>query len=300
MADPRVSLRQPIVAALLAFLLPGLGHWYQGRRFKAAIFSVGILLLFGWGQVLGEGQTTYSRLVLRAGPDSPQFSEVAPVSKSSFGYWAQVLVGMPALPALLQEGRFNADDDSVGFLDTEIRSDFVGALIETTRQGDLRTPVTGSLQIVPSRPEGSRTVEGTISLDGAAGAVSYQLGGEIRLGRRVFGSPRRGIECRLVDDKGDFQSARIEGTIQRSFWNWYMAPMDTVELDRLHGSLSRRYDVAAVLTWIAGLLNLMVIWDAALGPAYGYGDEKPSEAEGDGAGGAGAGGPAPVPGKSAV
>ena len=93
---------------------------------------------------------------------------------------------------------------------------------------------------------------------------------------------RRGIECRLVDDKGDFQSARIEGTIQRSFWNWYMAPMDTVELDRLHGSLSRRYDVAAVLTWIAGLLNLMVIWDAALGPAYGYGDEKPSEAEGDG------------------
>ena len=67
MADPRVSLRQPIVAALLAFLLPGLGHWYQGRRFKAAIFSVGILLLFGWGQVLGEGQTTYSRLVLRAG-----------------------------------------------------------------------------------------------------------------------------------------------------------------------------------------------------------------------------------------
>jgi len=58
MTDSRVNLRQPLLAALLGFLLPGLGHWYQGRRFKATVFSVGILILFGWGQVLGEGQAT--------------------------------------------------------------------------------------------------------------------------------------------------------------------------------------------------------------------------------------------------
>ncbi len=291
MTDSRVNLRQPWLAALLAFLLPGLGHWYQGRRFKAAIFSAGILILFGWGQVLGEGQATYSRLVLRTSADSPQFSAQPPVSKTSYGFWAQVLVGLPAFPALLQEARFNASDKSVGFLDSEIRSDFVGALIETTRQGDLRTPVTGTLQLSPTRPEGSRTVQGELragTVDG--GTVSYRLGGEIQLGRAVFGSPRRSIECRLVDEAGNFLSARIEGTISRGFFNWYMAPLDSMELDRLHGSLSRQYDVAAVLTWIAGLLNLMAIWDAAQGPAYGYGDEDRGEGEGSGSGGGGSGG----------
>lgn len=283
MTDSRVNLRRPLVAALLGFLLPGLGHWYQGRRFKAAIYSLGILILFGWGQVLGEGQATYSRLVLRTSSESPQFSVKPPASKTSYGFWAQVLVGIPAFPALLQEARFNNADNSVGFLDSEVSSDFVGALIETTRQGDLRTPVTGRLQLAPTLPEGSRTAEGEISVATAdGGTASYRLGGEIRLGRAVFGSPRRAIECRLVDDTGNFLSARIEGTIGRSFLNWYMAPLDSIELDRLHGSLSRQYDVAAVLTWIAGLLNLMAIWDAAQGPAYGYGDEGRRDGEGGG------------------
>jgi len=283
MTDSRVNLRQPLLAALLGFLLPGLGHWYQGRRFKATVFSVGILILFGWGQVLGEGQATYSRLVLRTSADSPQFSVKPPASKTSWGFWAQVLVGIPAFPALLQEARFNSADNSTGFLDAEVSSDFVGALIETTRQGDLRTPVSGSLQLAPTRPEGSRTVSGEISVSTAdGGTASYRLGGEIQLGRAVFGSPRRSVECRLVDDTGNFLSARIEGTISRSFFNWYMAPLDSAELDRLHGSLSRQYDVAAVLTWIAGLLNLMAIWDAAQGPAYGYGDEGRRDGEGSG------------------
>lgn len=283
MTDSRVNLKQPLLAAVLGFLLPGLGHWYQGRRFKAAIFSLGILILFGWGQVLGEGQATYSRLVVRTSSESPQFSVKPPASKTSYGFWAQVLVGIPAFPALLQEARFNNADNSVRFLDSEVSSDFVGALIETTRQGDIRTPVTGSLQLAPTLPEGSRTVTGEISVATAdGGTASYRLGGEIQLGRAVFGSPRRAIECRLVDDTGSFLSARIEGTIGRSFLNWYMAPLDSAELDRLHGSLSRQYDVAAVLTWIAGLLNLMAIWDAAQGPAYGYGDEGRGDGEGSG------------------
>ena len=34
-----------------------------------------------------------------------------------------------------------------------------------------------------------------------------------------------------------------------------------------------------MFTWIAGLLNLMAIWDAYDGPAYGYGDEEPEDEE---------------------
>ena len=52
---------------------------------------------------------------------------------------------------------------------------------------------------------------------------------------------------------------------------------DNAELDRLHGKLSQHFDIACVFTWIAGLLNLMAIWDAYEGPAYGYGDEEPDD-----------------------
>ena len=37
--------------------------------------------------------------------------------------------------------------------------------------------------------------------------------------------------------------------------------------------LGRSYEIALLFTWVAGLLNLLAIWDAYEGPAYGYGDE---------------------------
>ncbi|MFT5091852.1 MAG: hypothetical protein ACI93T_000671, partial [Porticoccaceae bacterium] len=37
--------------------------------------------------------------------------------------------------------------------------------------------------------------------------------------------------------------------------------------------------LALVYTWIAGLLNILAVWDALQGPAYGYGDEEPDSDE---------------------
>src|SRR5690606_16735778 len=48
--EPTVDLKNPMLAAGLALLVPGLGHAYQGRNFKAAIFFVCILGLFFTGQ----------------------------------------------------------------------------------------------------------------------------------------------------------------------------------------------------------------------------------------------------------
>ncbi len=44
-----VDLRVPWLAGLLAWLVPGLGHWYQGRRAKAIIYAAAIwpILLAG-------------------------------------------------------------------------------------------------------------------------------------------------------------------------------------------------------------------------------------------------------------
>jgi len=280
MTDPRVPLKNPLVAALLAFLLPGAGHFYQGRKFKAVIFSAGILTLFVWGMVLGHGQPVYSQLVLRSSSTLPQLSRKAPPQNFSYAYAAQVLIGIPALPALIQDFRFRRDDDTVNFLAAPLNSDFTGRLVENSVRGDRQRQISGRLSIVPSRPEGSRSATGTLTTTDESGQpLILNLGGQLELGRRVFGSPLREFSCRVLSDDPETPASEIVGTVDRSFVNWFQAPLDTNELDRLNGSLSRQFDVACVFTWIAGLLNLLVIWDAAQGPAYGYGDEKPEEPE---------------------
>ena len=47
----------------------------------------------------------------------------------------------------------------------------------------------------------------------------------------------------------------------------------------MHSRLSQKFDIACVFTWIAGLLNIMAVWDAFDGPAYGYGDEDVDESD---------------------
>ena len=46
MSDPRIPLKHPLAAGLLAFLVPGAGHCYQGRYFKAVVYFVCITGLF--------------------------------------------------------------------------------------------------------------------------------------------------------------------------------------------------------------------------------------------------------------
>ena len=114
MRDPRVQLRDPVVAALLAFAIPGAGHWYQGRRFKATIYSVCILTIFVWGMILGGGQPVYSQLIYRSdGSPSAQLQSTPLRMKFTYGYVAQVMVGLPALPSLVQEMRMRNKDAKI-------------------------------------------------------------------------------------------------------------------------------------------------------------------------------------------
>ena len=284
MRNTRVNLKNPLIAALLAYLIPGAGHWYQGRRFKATIYSVCILSLFIWGMILGNWQPVYSQLVYQTDRVTPQMEKKVPTTKFSFGYAAQFFNGAMALPALVQESRLRNEQVRIDHLDSELQSDFVGMVSDFSGRGDDLQIVTGTMTIAPVNPSGGEAVTGTLKASAADGKVlEYGLGGQIRLGREVFGSPRREIECRIVSVDGEELNIdkTLRGTISRSFLNWYQAPCDSQELDRLHGDLSRKFDIASVFTWIAGLLNLLAIWDAADGPAYGYGNEKPEDDEDD-------------------
>jgi hypothetical protein len=91
MTDSTIRLRNPLLAAFLAWLVPGLGHYYQGRIGKAILYATCILGLFFLGMLMGEGKIVYWRWV------SPFNSD-----KFCLYYPGQFFVGLPALPALIQ------------------------------------------------------------------------------------------------------------------------------------------------------------------------------------------------------
>lgn len=166
----KVELRDPSTAALLAWFIPGLGHWYQGRRSKALLFFVCIMGTFIYGLYLGEGRVVYA-----AWHDGDK----------RLPYLCQVGVGLPALPALVQAHRFR-DPEHV------------------------------------------------------QGVVRRRLDGEATLG------------------------------------DWFMAPpiVAAGELDELHKRLHRYFELGTIFTMVAGLLNILVIFDAYSGPAL-LGREEP-------------------------
>jgi hypothetical protein len=86
-----VELRSPGVAALLAWLVPGMGHLYQGRTAKGLLFFVCIMGTFSFGLWIGEGKVVYAN-----GPSDTPWR---------WQYYCQLGVGLPATPALLQKGR---------------------------------------------------------------------------------------------------------------------------------------------------------------------------------------------------
>ena len=120
MRNTRVNLKNPLIAALLAYLIPGAGHWYQGRRFKATIYSVCILSLFIWGMILGNWQPVYSQLVYQTDRVTPQMEKKVPTTKFSFGYAAQFFNGAMALPALVQESRLRNEQVRIDHLDSAL------------------------------------------------------------------------------------------------------------------------------------------------------------------------------------
>ena len=63
MPQTSVPLRNPYKAAFLAWLVPGLGHFYQGRIGKGMLYAVCILSLYFLGFAMGEGKIVYWRWV---------------------------------------------------------------------------------------------------------------------------------------------------------------------------------------------------------------------------------------------
>jgi len=83
----KIDLRDPSLAAFLAWMIPGMGHFYQRRYAKGALFSICILGTYFFGLELGEGKVVYA-----------SWNQ----TDRRWQYPLQLGVGLPAAPAILQ------------------------------------------------------------------------------------------------------------------------------------------------------------------------------------------------------
>ncbi len=164
-----VDLKNPALAGVLAWLVPGLGHFYQGRTAKGIVFCVCILSTFFYGVYLGgSSELGWGRVV---------YASWRPGHRR-LHYLAQIGVGLPALPALL----------------------------EAQRAADGRKPLFGGF-MAPPKP---------------------------------------------VDDPN---AGRREDALR-----------EQPTLNKLHKEFQRYFDIGSAYTMIAGLLNVLAIYDACCGP----------------------------------
>jgi len=104
--------------------------------------------------------------------------------------------------------------------------------------------------------------------------------GRFEIDRKIYADQERPLRIDVVDDGEKDRPQKIgvlRGTIERPLSDWFAVPLESEKLGRLHSRLGKTYDLALVYTWIASLLNVLVLWDAFEGPAYGFGDEKPEK-----------------------
>ncbi len=87
-----VPLKNRYLAGFLAWLVPGLGHFYQGRRGKGILYAVCILGLYLLGFAMGDGKIVFWRWL----------NPLRNTEDFRWAYLAQFWVGLAAFPGLVQ------------------------------------------------------------------------------------------------------------------------------------------------------------------------------------------------------
>lgn len=196
-----IDLRDPWLAAFLAWLVPGLGHMYQRRWGKGGLFMTCIMGTFFYGLWLGGGRVVYA-----------SFRE----GDVHYAYLCQVGAGLPALPAVVQSMRVGGPNPKVPLFD--------GIMAPPMLRG----------QIVP---------RGWAESEQAANPGDPQFS--------------HFIPYDSADDRDPLNRVYVR----------YVPQDATDQLGQWHYKYGAYFDLGTVFTMIAGLLNILAIWDAFGGPA---------------------------------
>ncbi len=185
-----IDLKNPALAALLSWLVPGLGQLYQRRTLKGAIFMASLVATFVAGLWIGGGNVVYASW----GP-----------AEKRWAFLCQAGIGAAALPAMAQSYLMN---------------------------GPAKQPLAASPWFAPPLARG-------------------QLVSEAYARRLTAGDPAIAAEDfrRQAGGMVLYQPSRTGG--QLSLWQL---------------RLGRSFDIGSLYTMLAGLLNLLVVYDAWAGP----------------------------------
>ncbi len=270
MSRPTVNLKDPGLSALLAFLLPGLGHFYQRRVFKGVLYAVCILGTFFTGLRIGHGQVVYFQW--------------KPAENRTYAYLCQFWVGLPALPALAQAKLRQNEALEHNRVTGSVSRPFEGTLNEPGEKlGKTIGKVKGTIKITMTPSENPKhpprwkaeLQNGKLTMaDGTVQDIDGVLEGA-ELDPEVAPWPERIVKGGLRVDLDRMPNGiyQLKGSIPRSFWNSFEAPLqlgpgEAGDLDKAHKELGGHFELGVVYTMIAGLLNILAIFDAYEGPAY--------------------------------
>jgi hypothetical protein len=293
MRDPRIQLKDPWLAAMLAWLIPGAGHFYQGRIFKGSIYSVCILGLFLSGLAMADWSAV----------QPPDLRQPTANKTVLLKYTAQLGVGLPSLFGLAQSRRFAGEGNvPTTRLDDAIVSEFEGVWLPDQYPqfggSDLRgllqrieiahedveftpwpmdqgVPARGTLSLEPQTTDlGGARIKGafTGTIDGESSDIQLDA---ITLEEPIRSNPRRRVFALGRDPQTKQVRGVLVASVPRPFLNHVAVPLSPREENQLHATHGNFLEIWLVFTWIAGLLNMLAVWDAFDGPAYAYGDEQP-------------------------
>jgi hypothetical protein len=274
MSDARIRLKNPWIAGVLAFLLPGAGHFYQGRYFKAALYCICILGLFFTGMAVAGWQAVQP---------PPKNALKQNKGTALLKYGAQAGVGIPALFALVQRERYHSDSNvPITEISAPLTTPFQGVVSYQDDAGHHAGQVTGTLTLEPAPEQfGKKAMTGSFqgTMDGEE--IQLQLTNRVQLSKPIEASKFQGLVAGVKTTRNGqiTDLGHLNGEIRRPFWNWFEVPMDENEEQALHGELGKFHELAMVFTWVAGLLNVLAIWDAVEGPALEEDHEPESNAD---------------------
>ena len=201
-----IDLGNPPLAAFLAWLWPGLGHFYQRRFAKGFLFMVCIASTFFYGLGLGQGRSVYA-----------SFSRTNDF-RWQFGF--QAGVGLPSMFALSQAWMVESGGDPLIILCERYPAGYKDPVSKRSRE----------FEIIPASERDQ--YDGPVIKDG-------------------FMAPPHGpIHLQKNDVLG--------------MW---------------HAEMRSKYDIGTLFAIIAGLLNLLAIYDAFAGPSIAQERKPAQEAE---------------------
>ena len=194
-----IDLKNPALAAVLSWLVPGLGQLVQGRRFKGLVFMATLVPAFLAGMWLGDGRVVYASW-------KP--------GEKRWAFICQAGIGAAAIPAAIQSWRLAGPAKQPAFCSTF-----------------MAPPLSRGQPVSPAYAAKVMKADPEITAD----------------------------DFRPLPPWQQFRPPPPPGMLDRT-------PADQVSI--WHKRLGRFFEIGTLYTMLAGMLNVLVVYDAWSGPMH--------------------------------